>query len=190
MVYCCIQGILVLSCPPRSGCGVVAVHSELSLELDLVWLFFAVISVLVKSKWMSLLDFHLSFCCTEMSLFCYESCQRSPNYGFWTLLIRKFLLIKFLLCLLLLSVDVLSLRNFHKVSVLLDSSRVVSCELLASSDCIPWIILLKRLGQLHCDTDMCSILIYCCSGFSSKIICSFASVVMITIHRVHSAHFH
>ena len=66
---------------------------------------------------------------------------------------------------LLLSVNVPSLRNFHKVSLLLDSSRLVSSELLESSDCIPWIILLKSLGQLHYDTDTCSIRIDCCSGF-------------------------
>ena len=63
---------------------------------------------------------------------------------FWTADLEV-LLTKFLLRLLLLSINVPSLRNFHKVSVLLDSSRMVSCELLESSDCVPGLFHLRVL---------------------------------------------
>ena len=132
--------------------------------------------------------FSFSFCCTKLSVFCYESCQCNLNYGFWTL---QILLTKFLLCLLLLSIHVPSLSNFHQVSVLLDSSRMVSCELLESSDCIPGLFHLRVLVnciviRMHVPSGLTIVLVVV---FFKKI-CSFASVVMIAIRRVHSTCFH
>ena len=63
-------------------------HYTLRCPSSWMWsgFFFAFISVEPKNKWMSLLDFHLSFCCTEVSVSCYESCQCISNYGFWNVL--------------------------------------------------------------------------------------------------------
>ena len=105
-------------------------HFTLHCPSSWMWsgFFFTVVSVLPKNKWMALLDFHLSFCCTEVSVFCYESCQCIPNYGFWNILNSadlEVLLTKVLLCMLLRRISLLSLRNIHKVSVMLDSNRNV-----------------------------------------------------------------
>ena len=59
----------MLSCLLRSGCRVFAFHSALSFKLDLVSLFFAVISVWPKSMSMSLLDFHLYFAAQKCQCF-------------------------------------------------------------------------------------------------------------------------
>ena len=188
LVYCCIQGVLALSWPLRSGCRVFAFHSVLSFKLDLVWLFFAVISVWPKSMWMSLLDFHLYFCCTEMSVFCYESCQCNPNHGFWTLLIQKFLLTKCLLW------------GFYWVSMFHHSgifTKFLYCWIQVGWFPVNyWKVWIAFLGlfYLRVLVNCIMIQIRVPSGLTVAVvffkrICSFASVVMITVHGVHSAHF-
>ena len=66
----------MLNCPVRSACMVYTLHSALSYELDVVWLFLCFHFGGVKEQVdFSLLDYHLSLFYTEMSVFSYESCQ-------------------------------------------------------------------------------------------------------------------
>ena len=74
-----------------------SISLSIVLQVGFCQAFFTVISVLPKNKWMDLLDFHLSFCCTEMSVFCNNSCQCNSSYGFRILQIWKYFLTKFLL---------------------------------------------------------------------------------------------
>ena len=129
-----------------------------------------------------------------MSVFCYKSCQCNSKYGFWTLLIQKFLLTNFITLSAFAEYQCSIIEGFSPSFCTVGFNPGIQlwwlyCELLESLDCVTGLFHLRVLVncvvmRIHVPSGLTVVAVF------FKMICSFTSAVIIAIHRVHSAHFH
>ena len=125
----------------------------------------------------SLLDYHLSVFYTEMSVFCCESCQCVGNYGFWNVwcaedlnVFTDYLCVSFSVNSHFYYLGMFTVYLDFSEDMLQDKSNDVYGSFYVEKMCFP----------SGCASRDCFF----------KIVCSFVSVMMIAIHRVHSHHCH